>query len=107
MWNGSISLPVKRMAGQNRNGFVTDERYEFTGNIPAQMMDASRSEQVSAHQMGYTADIVVSIMACNYNGAGFFVDDATGIIYDIRRTFIRPNSMTIELAGERRENNAC
>lgn len=107
MWNGSISLPVKRMAGQNKNGFVTDEHYEFTGNIPAQMMDASRSEQVSAQQMGYTADIVVAIMACNYNGARFFVDDATGIIYDIRRTYRKPNSMTIELTGERREDSAC
>ena len=106
MWNGSISLPTKKINEQNDNGFPVNEHYEFMGGIQAEVKDATRSEQTIAQQFGYTADTVVCIMACNYNGASFFVDDATGETYDIKRTYKKPNAMLIELIGQRRDCHA-
>ena len=106
MWNGSISLPSGKQAGQNKNGFETETEYAFMKGIRAQFKEVTRSEQSLAQQKGYTADIVVRIMACNYQGQSFFKDEATGEYYDIRRTYRPPDAMTIELTGERRDCGA-
>ena len=46
--------------------------------------DSTRDDEVLAKQNGYTADQVVEIMACNYSGESFLVDESTGEIYDIK-----------------------
>lgn len=103
MWTGAISLPVKKITEQDENGFQ-DETWEFMGGIPAGFKDTTRADETLANQCGYSVDVVVEIMACNYNQASFFVDEATGQIYDIRRTHKADRSMKLELAGERREH---
>lgn len=103
LWTNSISLPVKKVTEQNENGFL-DEAWEFVGGIPASFKDTTRADETLANQCGYGVDVIVEIMACNYNGASFFVDEATGGMYDIRRTHKKEKSMRIELTGERREH---
>lgn len=102
MWNSSISLPVKKHTVQDSEGFPT-EQWEFLGGIPANILDATRQDAILANQSGYEASVIVEIMTGNYNGASFFVDEATREVYDIRRTFHPDKSTMIQLTGERRE----
>lgn len=103
MWNNTISLPIKKVTEQDSAGFI-DESWEFMGGIPANFMDSTRQDELLANRSGYTADVIVEIQACNYQGASFFVDDSTGDVYDIKRTFRPDRSMMIQLTGERREH---
>lgn len=103
MWNNSISLPVKKTTTQNADGLL-NETWEFAERIPASFKDTTRADETLANQCGYGVDVIVEIMACNYNQASFFVDEATGQAYDIRRTHRKEKSMRIELTGERREH---
>ena len=56
-----------------------------------------------AKQNGYTADQIVEIMACNYSGESFLVDESTGDIYDIKRRFQKNKSMKVQLICQMRE----
>ena len=103
MWNRSISLPTRKVTEQNENGF-RKEHWEFIRGIPASLKDATRQDEIVGNQSGYQASVIAEIMACNYNGGSFFVDEATGDIYDIRRTFRSDKSMMTQLTGERREH---
>ena len=103
MWNSSISLPVRKVTKQNKNGFQEDY-WEFIRGIPASLKDATRQDEIIGNQSGYQASVIAEIMACNYNGGSFFVDEITGDVYDIRRTFHLDKSMLIQLTGERREH---
>lgn len=103
MWNRSISLPVKKTGGTNKNGFPVDTTYEYLGGIPANFTDATRNDELLAMQQGYTADQNVEIMACNYGGQPFLLDEATGQRYEIRRTHRKDKSMTVLLTCEKRE----
>ena len=104
MWNKSISLPVKKMDPTiNDNGITMEETYKFIGGIPADFRDSTRDDEVLAKQNGYTADQVVEIMACNYSGESFLVDESTGDIYDIKRRFQKNKSMKVQLTCQMRE----
>ena len=46
---------------------------------------------------------VVEIMACNYSGESFLVDESTGEIYDIKRRFQKNKSMKVQLTCQMRE----
>ena len=59
-----------------------------------------------AQQTGYQADIMVEIMACNDNGAPFFVNESDGRAYDVRRRFHKDKGMLVQLTGERRVRDA-
>lgn len=102
MWNRSISLPTRKVTEQNENGFQ-EEHWELIRGIPASLKDATRQDEIVGNQSGYQASVIAEIMACNYNGGSFFVDEVTGDVYDIRRTFRPDKSMMIQLTGERRE----
>lgn len=102
MWNKSISLPVRKIRVQDSEGIVR-EQYEYMENIPAEFTDTSRNDEILASQKNYTADVNVEIMACNYNGAAFLIDEEDRHIYDIKRTFKKNKSMKIVLTCERRE----
>ena len=103
MWNRSISLPSGKMESQDGEGFAVDTAYEYIRGIPASFMDVTRDDEILASQKGYTADQTITIMACNYNGAEFVVDESDGSIYDIKRTFRKDKSMLLSLTCQRRE----
>lgn len=104
MWNGSIKLPINSTGGGiNENGFPIAPVYTFLEGIPASMTDTTRNDEILASQNGYTADLVVEIMACNYSGQSFLVDESTGKEYDIVRTHHQDKKMTISLTCQYRE----
>lgn len=103
MWNKSISLPLKKTAGVDKDGFPAGTAYEYLGGIPASFTDATRNDELLAMQQGYTADQNVEVMACNYSGQSFLVDEATGQRYEIRRAHRKDRSMTVLLTCEKRE----
>lgn len=103
MWNGSIVLMKTIQTGQNTNGFP-QSKYEYSEEIPADISDTTRTEEVVGEQLGYSADITVEIVACNYAGESTFKDVGTGIVYDVKRTYKPPKSMNIILTGEAREH---
>lgn len=102
MWNGSIILMKTMQTGQNENGFP-QEKYEYSEEIQAKVSDTTRTDETAGYQRGYSADIVVEIVGCNYNGESMFQDVGTGTIYEVKRTYTPPNSMNIILTGEVRE----
>lgn len=103
MWNGSIKLPIEKTETINKNGFPEGTAYKFLENVPASFMDLTRNDEILASQKGYTADQNIEIMACNYNGQSFLVDEATGLYYDVQRTYKMDKSMRIVLTCKKRE----
>lgn len=103
MWNKSISLPRKQGSNQDEAGFIEDEIF-YEEHIPANFQDATRNDEILASQKGYSIDQNVEIMACNYNGEPYLIDESTEEIFDIRRTFRKDKSMKIILSCERRMN---
>lgn len=103
MWVTSISLPESREETQDPAGFQTETKKYFKG-IPANKLDTTRNDELLANQGGYTADIIMEIESVAYSGQGYFIDEATGDIYDIRRTFHPNRSNRIKLTGELREH---
>ena len=103
MWTTSISLPVMSNSRQDMAGFIKDDKLYLEG-VPANMLDATRQDEILANQMGYTADVVVEIDAAAYDGAGYFIDEATGEEYDIKRTYKADRSDFIQLTGQRRHH---
>ena len=104
MWNGSIRLPTGEAGGGvNSNGFPIEPVYTFLEGVPANFTDTTRNDEILASQLGYTANQVIEIMACNYLGQSFLVDEATGQYYDIKRTHRMDKKMTILLICQRRE----
>lgn len=104
MWNGSIALPKRITEGQDKEGFSEGKFWGWEGGIPASYTDVTRSDETLAAQMGYSADRNIEIMACNYQGEHYLLDEAEGQMYDIKRTFQKERSMTIILTCERREH---
>lgn len=104
MWNGSIKLPTgSTEGGVNSNGFPIEPVYTFLEGIPASFTDTTRNDEILASQHGYTADQIIEIMACNYSGQSFLIDESTGQEYDIKRTHRGDKKMTIMLTCQRRE----
>lgn len=103
MWNGSICLIQTETAEQNKNGFAQEE-HVLSEEIPANITDTTRTDEVVGNQLGYSADITVEIAACNYSKEAYFKDVGTGTVYEIKRTYQPPNSMNIILTGEAREH---
>ena len=102
MWNKSISLPVRKInVVQDDEGF-TKASYEFMGGIPANFTDVTRNDETLAYQRGYTADQNVEVIACNYNGQSWLVDEETGNVYDIKRTYRKDKAKVVVLTCERR-----
>ena len=103
MQNRSISIPIRKIIEQDSEGFVK-ETWKYLGGIRASFKDTSRQDEILANQYGYEATVIVEIAACAYNGASFFVDEATGEIYDVKRSYKPEKSRMIQLTGERRQH---
>lgn len=104
MWNKSISLPIKKKETQDGAGF-SDAKYEFLRGIPADFTDVTRNDEILAAQKGYTINQNVEIMACNYSGQRWLIDETDGQIFDIKRTYRKSKGMRLVLSCERRETN--
>ena len=103
MLTTSIALPVSNSESQDSAGFVQEDR-DYQSGIPANVLDATRNDVLLANSSGYTADVIMEIEAAAYSGQGYFIDEATGDVYDIRRTFRKNYSNRIQLTGELREH---
>ena len=99
----SISLPDTDNISQDNDGFVTHEK-TFVKNIPARKMDTTRSDELMAHQMGYSVSCVYEIDSACYSRQGYLVDESDETIYDIKRTHKKEKSQKIELTCEVRQN---
>lgn len=102
MWNGSIQLGIQKEIQQNENGFEK-KTYNFSEEIPAEIADTTRNDEILGKQCGYQADISVAILSCNYHGESVFRDVATGDTYEVKRSYRASKSMNVILTGERRE----
>lgn len=101
MWSDSIKLPVELFDITNENGY--DKKIqEFISGIPANFKSTTRSDETLASQVGYTADVIVEIMSCNYNGQKFLIDEKNDQEYEIKRTHEVYGKETIELTCQRR-----
>lgn len=103
MWNGSICFIKRKEWKQDREGFAKVIQ-ELSEEIPADIGDATRGDETLGNQRGYSADISVEILVCNYSGESAFKDMSTGKIYEIKRTYRKQKSMRIVLTGEEREH---
>lgn len=104
MWNKSISLPIKKEETQDGAGF-SDAKYKFLRGIPADFTDVTRNDEILAAKKGYTINQNVEIMACNYSGQRWLMDETDGQIFDIKRTYRKNKGMRLILSCERRETN--
>lgn len=102
MWNGSICFIKKKTTEKDKEGFCKSE-IEMSEEIPANIGDATRNDETLGNQRGYSADISVEILACNYSGESMFKDIATGKNYEVKRTYRKQKTMMIALTGEERE----
>lgn len=99
----SISLPSADEITQDQDGFVTHNK-TFIKGIPARKMDTTRSDELMAHQMGYSVSCVYEIDSACYNHQGYLIDESDETIYDIKRTHKKEKSNKIELTCEVRQN---
>lgn len=99
----SISLPDTDVVSQDQDGFVTHEKTYIKG-IPARKMDTTRSDELMAHQMGYSVSCVYEIDSACYSHQGYLVDESDSVTYDIKRTHKKEKSNKIELTCEVRQN---
>jgi hypothetical protein len=101
MWNHSISIPGGITITYDDDGFPTETQTFITG-IPANFKSTTRSDETLANQMSYTADIVIEIMECNYNGQSMVTDEKDGKEYEVKRSHVVEKKETIELTCQRR-----
>lgn len=99
----SISLPVSQTVTRDEDGFETYVSTEYLGGVPALFSDLTRNDEMLASQLGYTADQNVETDAANYSGQSFFVDEATGDVWDILRTFRKDKARKVVLTARKRE----
>lgn len=99
----SISLPNSDDITQDQDGFVTHNK-TFVKNIPARKMDTTRSDELMAHQMGYSVSCVYEIDSACYQKQGYLVDESDSTTYDIKRTHKKEKSQKIELVCEVRSD---
>ncbi len=99
----SISLPSKDEITQDQDGFVTHEKTYIKG-IPARRKDTTRSDELMAHQMGYSVSCIFEIDSACYNKQGYLIDESDSTVYDIKRTHKKEKSTKIELTCEVRAN---
>ena len=99
----SISLPSKDEIVQDNDGFVTHNK-TFIKNIPARKKDTTRSDELMAHQMGYSVSCIFEIDSACYQKQGYLVDESDSVTYDIKRTHKKEKSQKIELVCEVRQH---
>lgn len=93
-WNKSIML-VRYSETKDTDGFVIPSGIK-SKPIPANFKQITRAVEEHSKKMGYTANLVVEIMECNYNNQSYLIDVETSTKYEIKRAF-KTTSEVIEL----------
>ena len=94
-WKDAIVL-VSYTSTKNSNGFPVEVETR-TKPIPANFKSVTRAEEEHSKIMGYTAELVVEIMLCNYDKKyTHLLDYSNNKLYEIKRTF-EVSSEVIEL----------
>jgi len=101
MWNDSIKLPSGYTTTTDKDGFDTSIP-DFIDGIPANFKSTTRADETLANQEGYTADLIIEIMACNYGEQKELVDEKNSKGYDIKRSHEVYGKEIIELTCQRR-----
>lgn len=101
MWNDSIKLPNGYITVTDDDGFDKKTPIYIEG-IPANFKSTTRADETLANQVGYTADVIIETMACNYSNQSELVDEKDGKTYEIKRTHEVYGKETIELTCQRR-----
>lgn len=102
MWNRTIKIPVSTTTTQDAEGYPT--KVTTWRTIRASVQDATRNDQIVADQKGYSADIVVDVMARNLYGLpgnwSQFEDVLTGDLYELKRKYQKDKGRMVELTGQ-------
>ena len=101
MWNGAISFSTPTVTKTPSGIKQTVDTWGRP--IRANFKDTTRDDETAASQLGFTAEKNVEIHVSAYAGQSYFKDEATGEIYDIKRTFKPDKSMKIVLTCSKRE----
>ena len=103
MWKNSIKLPLAVRVETDDDGFETVPETAYIEHVPASFKDLTRSDSEMAAQLGFDASLNVDILACNYDGQRYLIDEETGTKYYVQRTFRKDKSNVITLTVGRRE----
>lgn len=102
MWTHSVRFPVPKTTVDEEDGFETTVE-NWSEEIPADFTDTTRNDEMSARQLGFDTDQNIKVHISSYNGQGYLKDEATGEVYDVKRTFSADKSMYIILQCKKRE----
>lgn len=84
-WVDAIKL-VSITSTKDSDGFKVEVETE-TEMIPANFKSVTRAEEEHSKAMGYTAELVVEIMTCNYHNQPLLINCKNNKKYTIQRTF--------------------
>lgn len=84
-WNHAITL-ISYTNTKDKDGFdiITENKSK---PIPASFESVTRAEEEHSKKLGYNADMVIEIMAINYNNEETLIDEDTKKRYAIKRVF--------------------
>ena len=84
-WNHAISLISYRKAKDTEGFEIMQE--EVSNPIPANFKSVTRAEEEHSKNLGYNADLMVEIMAIDYNNQETLLDVDTNKKYAIKRVY--------------------
>jgi len=94
-WNGSVTL-VKEITK-----YVDDveeiKAEKKIKKVPAKIKSVKGTEFYAAKAAGIKSDLVIEIMAANYNGEQIIIDERTNIRYELIRSYLIRNGDRFEL----------
>ena len=104
-WNHAISLIFYRKT-KDKEGFDVTEEVK-TNPIPANFKSVTRAEEEYSNKLGYNADLMVEIMAVDYDDQETLLDIDTNKRYAIKRTYAISSEileLTVTDLTKRQEN---
>ena len=104
-WNHAISL-ISYINTIDDDGFkkVTEK---ITEHIPSNFKSVTRAEEEHSKILGYNADLIIQIMACNFSNEETIIDEDTGKKYAIKRIFYKTSEiieLTVSDITKRQDN---
>ena len=93
-------MPNGKQISYDDDGFPV-EKETFIEHIPCSFKDTTRNDGILANQLGYKADVEIEMMACNYNGQRYLIDEQDGTKYEVKRTYKKDSSKKIYLTCEK------
>ena len=85
-WKDAIIL-VSYTSTKNSNGFLVEVENK-TKPIPANFISITRAEEEHSKIMGYTAELVVELMKCNFDKKyTTLIDFVSNSKYEIKRVY--------------------